>query len=282
MSDQMQRADQAHGLRRLFPPAELRIIPVAGAVPAAARVAIVVNLAASAALDGYSVLILDQSHGDVARAMGLRPRYELLHLLQGEKEFGQAALSGPGGVRVLSAARGMEMLAREGGQALALFQAFAGLSRPADLVLVNLDDPVQARPLLPGSEGELLLVARPDPAAITGAYALIKQLTRHCDLTRFRLLFVDMQEAVQAESLARHMGAVAGRFLAAQLAYAGCVPADPQYRAAELAMAAVVTHAPQSAAAAAFRRISACMPDWSSFRVRRGVANNHSLHGASQ
>ena len=165
---------------------------------------------------------------------------------------------------------------------MALFEAFTRLSRPADLVIVNLDNPAQARSLLPGNEGELLLTARSDSAAITGAYAQIKQLTRHCDLTRFRLLLLDMHDPALAEPIARHMGEVTGRFLSAQLAFAGCVPTDPRYRAAELAMAAVVTHAPQSAAALAFRRIAACMPDWSSFRVFRGSTNNHSLHGASQ
>ena len=268
MRERVRMADQAAGLRRLLRPAALRILPVAGGRDGAQRTNVIVNLAAAAALDGYCVVVLDQSKGEVARAMGLKPRYELIHLLEGQMQFPEVAVDGPDGVRVLSGARGMAALAGQGGHAQALFAAFAQLERPADLVIVNIDDPALAGALLPATDGEVLLVATPAAESITGAYTHIKQLAKHCGLTRYRLLVGDVQAAGDPRAVAENMAAAARRFLSARLTYGGCVPRDPNMRHAERARSSVVRSAPQSSAALAFRRIAADIPAWISFEIR--------------
>ncbi len=268
MLERARLADQASGLRRLLRPAALRVLPVAGGRDGAERSRVIVNLAAAVVLEGHSVVVLDQSKGEVACAMGLKPRYELIHLMEGQKRFHEVALESEDGVRVLSGARGMAELARQGGHAQALFGAFAQLDRPADMVIVNIDEPILASALLPAGEGEVLLVVSGDAPSVTGAYAHIKQLSRRGGPARYRVLVGDADEAGDPEAVARNMARVARRFLSATLTYGGSVPRDPQLQRAERALASVVRSAPQSPAARAYRRLAQGIPDWNSFEIR--------------
>jgi flagellar biosynthesis protein FlhG len=274
--------DQAAGLRRMLRAPVLRVVPVMGGRDAAQRAGTIVNLATAAAMDRNEVIVLDQSKGDVARALGLKARFELMHLLDGDMEFGEVALNGPQGVRVLPAARGLAVLAEQGGQASALFSAFTRIERPADLILINADDATTVPALMPVTDGELLLLASPAADAITGAYALIKQLVRTSGLASYRMLVGDVVDPGDAQAVAQNMAAVTRRFLSARMTYGGFIPRDQPLRQAERAGIPVVCSAPQSASAQAYRRIAAGMPDWHSFEIGGERAADMSIRTAAR
>jgi len=267
MPEPMANGDQADGLRKLLRPAMLRILPIIGGRDSSLRVSVTLNLAAAATLEGYNVVVLDQSRGDVAKALGVNPRYELIHLLDGERQFSDVAVAAPGGLRVLAGARGMAALAERNGYGPSLFAAFTMLERPANLVLVNMDDPLLAATLMPGTEGEMFLTTCASPGSITGAYALIKQLSRQRDLHRYRLLVCDVPGHADAQSIARNIDSVARQFLSARLTYAGCIPRDPNLGQAGRRCDPVVRKAPNSGAAIAYRRIAAEIAGWNSFSI---------------
>ena len=227
--------DQAAGLRRMLGPAALRVLPLVSPLPGAAQAALALRLAAGLAQVGNRVVLLDGSRGEVARALGLKARSDLLQLLEGRKEFAEVALAAPEGLRVVPAADGIDALERMGGAGYAqMFGAFAALREPADLVLLNCapGDAGTARRAA-GAGRDLVLALRTDAASVTGAYALIKSV-RHDDKRerdeaaraaprRFRLLFADAARAEAAPLFAR-MREAARRFLEVELADGGAIP----------------------------------------------------------
>ncbi len=254
--------DQAEGLRRLMCRKGLRVLPVAGGANAAERSLAIAQLAAALGAAGCATVVLDQSKGAVARALGASPRYELLHLIEGEKSFGEIAVSGSDGVRLVSASRGLARLAQTGGQGERLFGTFARLESPADLVLLNVESPEIAARVLPAGEGEVLLIASTAPESVTGAYAHIKQLVRTRGLARFRVLLADSADAANGRRVLDNIAAVARRFLGAQIAPAAIVPRDPRWRSAAGRDGALVLRAPEAPAARVLRRLASDIEAW--------------------
>lgn len=260
--------DQAASLRRILRPAALRVLPVAGA-DAVLRATVVLNLATAAAQAGHQVVVLDQSHGDVAAALGLTVRHELLDLIEGRRRFAETALAAPEGVRVLPGARGMAALAAEGARPEALFGAFLRIDQPADLVLVNVADPATAGALMPGGAGEVLLAAATDVEALTGAYAVIKQLALANGLKSYRLVLSGGAPSGTAATatVAANLAWTARRFVGARVLHASTIPDDAQLARAAAAREAVVRVAPRTPAAVAFTALAGALADWDAFEL---------------
>jgi len=210
-------ADQADGLRRMFAPSPLKVLPLAGGIAPGDRAELAGALALALGAAGLRVAVLDQSKGLVARSQALRPRYELMHLLEGHRSFDQAAETGLHGVRILSGARGMASLADEPDGASRLYALLATGSWQPQLVLMNVEDAAIAGGLLPEGEGEMLILAQPSQEALTRGYTQIKSLVQHAGQKRFRLLMSATRDARQSELAARQLCEVARRFLDARM-----------------------------------------------------------------
>ena len=84
--------DQAAGLRRLLAPRRLRVLPLASTLARDAQAALAMRIAVALEGGGRRVVVLDASRGGVSAHLGLEPRFELLHLLEGERKFDDVAL----------------------------------------------------------------------------------------------------------------------------------------------------------------------------------------------
>jgi hypothetical protein len=94
-------------LRRLLARSSSRVVTVLGARDGLGATSIVVNLAAVLARSGKDVLVLDEnlSHDNVANTLALKSRYDLLHVVRGDKNWEDVLLRGAESVRVLPVAR---------------------------------------------------------------------------------------------------------------------------------------------------------------------------------
>jgi flagellar biosynthesis protein FlhG len=250
--------DQASGLRRMLGLVGPRVLPIAGGADGRERASIVVEVAAAASAQGYSVVVLDQSKGDVARVLGLRPRYELHHLLSGEKEFNDVALESELGLRLLPASRGIAQLAEQPGQAAEFFNAFARVDPPANLVILNIEDPTSAAELMPCVDADVMLVAAPSAASMTGAYSHVKQLVLARNIVNYRVLISGVQSEPETQRTFEKLASTAGKFLRARLQLGGSVPGDSHSASMRKAESG-------SPAASAFQHLVAGLPAWNLF-----------------
>lgn len=211
------RLDQASGMRRLF---GRRAAQWSLAITGAGGTTVTLNLASALARQGQRVLILDRSRGEAATALGLSARYELAHVLDGDKTLREVLLEGPEGITLLPAARGLARCNAEGATREHLANGLGPDAAPFDVWLVNGLPP----PAEPGRETDLLLVAAPTQESITRAYTLLKEIAREGVGQRFRLVVDRAPSESAALATYRNVADAARRFLCAQLDYCGYLP----------------------------------------------------------
>ncbi|VAW44195.1 Flagellar synthesis regulator FleN, partial [hydrothermal vent metagenome] len=115
--------DQAAGLRAMqsSPVATssgsatpVRVIAVASGKGGVGKTNVSVNLGVSLSKMGKRVLLMDADMGlaNVDIMLGLQTKYNLLHVLEGEKTLEEVIVEGPGGLRVIPAASGVSRVAK--------------------------------------------------------------------------------------------------------------------------------------------------------------------------
>jgi MinD-like ATPase involved in chromosome partitioning or flagellar assembly len=216
------RDDQAAGLRRLFARRTGRVLLVAeSAWPRRGWLAL--NLAAAFSRAGEQVLVLDAEQESLAALWGARCRYELGHVLDGDRRLVDVVVPGPDSSVILPMRRGGATLARQGraGQRQ-LARVLDAFMEHDGLLVVPVPPAKLESPLWRVGGGDLLLCIGDGPVATTRAYASIKALLAQRPQPCVRIALAGTESApVRFE----HLGAVVKRFLGATLGFAGELPA---------------------------------------------------------
>jgi len=220
--------DQAAGLRSLFKRRALRILPVLPAGDAAGQGAACALLAREIAATGRNVILLDET-GACARPLGIKPRHDLLALIEGEEEFNGVALRAALNLRYVAAAQGLPMLIGAEAAGEPFFTGFLNLAEPADTLVLNLAGTAtpagqQWLPGLAASSAHVLVAGIAD-SDLTAAYAAIKQAHAGAHVPpAFRVLVSGAASEKAARTVCAKIADAARRFLGAQVEYAGFVP----------------------------------------------------------
>jgi flagellar biosynthesis protein FlhG len=209
--------DQATGLRRLFSRDTLQVLSVRGSGDCGAT-SVTLDLAAALVTLGHRPLIVDLEKGQAAIALGLKPRYELAHVLCGDKTLVEVLLTGRNGVAVLPAMRGLDRAAERGPWKQTLSEILREAPQDFNVWLIN----GIAAPIVE-TECPLLVIA-PTRDAITCAYAQIKALARDHGQREFRIVVDRAASESVALSVYTSIAETSHRFLAARLDYCGYLP----------------------------------------------------------
>ena len=247
--------DQAEGLRRLLVRPSLRVVTVVGARPGLGATSVVVNLAAALARAGKQVLVLDENlaHDNVANALALKPRFDLLNAVRDHKPGREIMLHTATGVHVLPVARAMQALSRLSGvERERLLESLTAASWGMDVVLVDATtDGHSVCASLSGDE-PLLLVLNATADGITESYALLKQLAAHTGRQAFDIVVNKARNEQEARTVFDNMAQVAQHHLQVQLKYLGSIPLDENLNEAAHWHRALVEILPAAPASHAF------------------------------
>jgi flagellar biosynthesis protein FlhG len=244
----------------------VQVIAVTGGKGGVGKTNVAVNLAACLAEAGKQVVLLDGDLGlaNVDVLLGLSPRYTLAHVLSGERTLDEILVTAPQGFRVVPAASGAADLANLDARThLALVQAFSALPIPVDVLIVD-----TAAGLGHGvtqfsqAAQQVVITVCDEPASLTDAYALVKVLSRHHGISRFRVLANMVRSAGAGRELFLRLERVTTRFLDVVLDFAGEIPEDEYLRRAVRAQRTVTAAYPASASAQAFRRFALKAVAW--------------------
>src|SRR5690554_2633616 len=107
------RQDQAAGLRRMAQPKPVKVIAVTSGKGGGGKTNVSVNLAVQLAQMGRGVMLLDADLGlaNVDVLLGLSPKYNLSHVLEGRATLEEILVEGPGGISIVPAASGLQRMA---------------------------------------------------------------------------------------------------------------------------------------------------------------------------
>lgn len=237
-------------------PHPVRVIAVTGGKGGVGKTTVAVNLAIAFAHREKKVMLLDADFGlaNVDVLLGLHPKANLHHVIQGSCNLEEVIVEGPAGIKVIPAASGIaEMAALNQETHAGIIQAFSELSQDVDVLIVDtaagISDSVTS---FIRAAQEVLVVVCDEPASITDAYAIIKLMSREHGIFRFRILANRAVSAQQGHEIYNKILKVTDRFLDVALDYMGYVPEDDYLRKAVKKQRAVVEAFPRSKSAQAF------------------------------
>ena len=220
-SSSAQRSNQRTGTR---------VIAITSGKGGVGKTNLVANLGVSLARLGKKVLVLDADLGlgNLDILLGLAPRYNLSHVIRGEKVISDVVVPGPGGIQILPASSGIQELTRlTKTQRIRIFAELDTLLDNVDVLLIDTAAGISADVMVfNASAQEIIVVAAPEPTSITDAYALMKVLSLRYSANRFNLVVNSVHNIQEAYEVFNQLRRVTDRFLDVSLQFMGHILYD--------------------------------------------------------
>ena len=209
----------------------VRVISVTSGKGGVGKTNITANLAIALARLGRQVLIWDADLGlaNIDILLGLNSRYNINHLLNGDKTLEEIIIEGPEGVKIMPASSGIqEMAALSEGQKVRLLNEFDHYNVNLDFLLIDTGAGVSSNVMYFNMAAqECIIVVTPEPTSITDAYALIKIMTTKYNEKSFKILMNLVSSAEEAKAIFTLLASVADKHLdSISLDYLGYIPRD--------------------------------------------------------
>lgn len=244
----------------------VQVIAISGGKGGVGKTNVSINLAVSLAEIGRKVMVLDGDLGlaNIDVVLGLHPKYDLSHVLRGEKDLDEIIVEGPYGVRLVPGASGIQHMAElSPAEHAGIISAFSESGADIDTLIVDtaagISDTVIS---FTRAAQEVIVVVCDEPASITDAYAIIKLLNKEYGSSRFRILANMVRTPQEGRDLYNKMCAVTDRYLDVMLSFMGAIPYDENLKKAVKSQKPVVTAFPRSKAAQAFKNLARKVESW--------------------
>jgi flagellar biosynthesis protein FlhG len=243
-------------------PEPVRVMAVSSGKGGVGKSNMVVNLALAFDKVGKRVLILDADLGlaNVDVLLGLTPRYNISHVLNGDKKLNEVLVAGPGNVRIMPASSGVQELTRlTEDQKLLFLEMLDDLEAEIDILLIDTGAGISDTVLYFNlAAQEKIVVITPEPTSLTDAYALIKVLYTRYGERHFKVLANQVRDEKMGKAIFSKISTVADHFLdGLSLDFLGCVPYDPNIPRAVIQQKPLMQAFPDSLACKAFMAIAA-------------------------
>lgn len=260
------RFDQAAGLRRMAQSKPVRVIAVTSGKGGVGKTNVTVNLAMAMAASGRQVMLMDADLGlaNVDVILGLKPMYNLSHVIHGERTLEEVIIEGPGGVKIVPASSGVKLMAELSPiEHAGVVRAFSELSCDIDTMLVDTAAGISDSVItFSRAAQEVLMVVCDEPASLTDAYALMKVLNREHGVSHFNVLSNMSRSAQEGREMFAKLAKATDRFLEVSLSYMGTVPYDEYLLKAVRKQRPVVDAYPRSRSAVAFKNLAQKADRW--------------------
>lgn len=230
----MQARDQAHSLRLIAqksPAAvfdqesaaadktnpDIRIIAITSGKGGVGKTNITVNLAIALQRLGKRVLVIDADLGlaNVDVLMGITPKYNLRHVMQGDCSLEDVVIRGPEGMLLVPGASGITELADMSDRSRELIiNNLNRITGVSDIILVDTGAGLSrnVRRFVTAAD-EAIVVTSPDPTAITDAYSMIKIITQENEDLEVKLIVNMAMNSREALEISERIVLVVKQFL---------------------------------------------------------------------
>lgn len=267
-------SDQAAGLRRMVNPNPVKVLAVTSGKGGVGKTNLSVNLSVSLARMGRQVMLMDADLGlaNVDVMLGLSPRFNLMHVLNGEKTIEDVIVKGPEGLMVIPAASGIQKMAElSPAEHAGVVRCFSELTIPLEYLIVDtaagISDTVVS---FSRAAKEVVVVVCDEPSSITDAYALIKVLNKDYGVEKFHMVANMVRSTSEGPDLYAKLSKVTNKFLDVTLEFLGQVPFDERLRLAVQKQKPITLSYPGSPASRGFVDLAKRIERWPAPRSADG------------
>lgn len=267
------QSDQAAGIRNMKKIKPVRVIAITSGKGGVGKTNLSVNIGIALAQSGQRVALLDADMGlaNVDILLGLYPKFNLSHVLSGDKTLAEIMLDGPAGLKVIPGASGIQKMAELSTiEQAAVVRAFSEIDQELDVLIVDTAAGISASVVnFARACQEIIVVLCDEPTSLTDAYAFIKLLNRDYGVGDFHVIANMVQTAQQGHALFQKLTKVTDHYLDVTLKYAGAVPHDEFLRKAVQKQSPVVVAFPGSKSSMAVKSIAEKIDSWP-FKTQTG------------
>jgi flagellar biosynthesis protein FlhG len=255
-----------------------RVIAVTSGKGGVGKTNIVANLAYTLTRLGKRVLVFDADLGlgNMDVLLGKAPRYNISHVLKGEKNIDEITVAGPGGMRILPASSGVQhMTELTAAQRMRMLSALDTLMQDIDVLLIDTAAGISSNVMYFNvTAQEVIVVVTPEPTAITDAYALMKVMSLKYAEKKFNLLVNMVSGEAEAQEVYRQLDLVSRRFLDISIDYLGCIPRDAELTRCVRGQKLVREQRPTAKASAGFDSVARNLAARPAPRLPAGYASH--------
>jgi flagellar biosynthesis protein FlhG len=218
---------EEHSRRRK---SQARVIAITSGKGGVGKTNIVANLGYALSRLGKKVMILDADLGlgNMDVLLGVAPKFNISHVIRGEKSLAEIIEEGPGNMKILPAASGIQELTQlTQEQKMQVFTDLDRLVDDMDLLLIDTAAGISTNVMdFNVMAHEIMVIVSPEPTSITDAYALMKVLSLKYSEKSCKLVVNMAASPREAQDVFRQLELVTDRFLDIHIDYLGCVLRD--------------------------------------------------------
>ncbi len=220
---------------------------------------IVANLGIAFGNQGKKVLIFDADLGlgNLDILLGLAPKYNLSHVINGNKKLLDILIPFNSHMSILPASSGIDEFSQlTNQQQLLIIKELNTVLKDFDILLIDTGAGISSAVMYFNTIAEeVVIVVSPEPTSITDAYALMKVLSIKYHSSKFKLLINQTRNAEEAKMVFMQLRTVTDRFIDISLEYLGYIQHDTKIATSVKNQRAVVSMFPNTQASVCFANI---------------------------
>jgi flagellar biosynthesis protein FlhG len=237
-----------------------RVIAVTSGKGGVGKTTLVCNLALSLAERGKRVAVLDADLGlaNCHILLGLKPQFNLSHLVEDGFNLEDIVSEGPAGIHVISGGQGVRELANlTDSQRRGLLRQMDRLEREVDILLLDTGAGISDNVLrFAAFAEEVIVITSPNIAATADAFSIIKILLEMDPAAKIGLVTNEVKDKYHAKNVFNRLNSCTERHLDYGLGDIGHVVLDENVKVANQLRDPLILSAPQSPAAQCIEAIA--------------------------
>jgi len=254
-----------------------RVIAITSGKGGVGKTSIVGNLGYAFAKLGKKVLILDADLGlgNLDVLLGLAPKYNLSHVILGERKIDEILVEGPAKMNILPASSGIQELTNlNKDQKIEILTQLDLLIDSVDVLFIDTAAGISSNVMdFNATAQEVVVVVSPEPTSITDAYALMKVLSLKYSGKACKLIVNMVRRPEEGREVFRQLQIVTDRFLDITIEYLGYVLFDGKVTKGVKTQKIVSELYPDTPASRCFADISRKIANMSPLNLPKGGSN---------
>lgn len=227
-----------------------RIVAVSSGKGGVGKTNFVTNIALVFRSMQKRVLLMDADVGlsNIDIMFGIAPKYNIKHLLSGEKSIKDIIVKTSEGIDIIPASSGIRELTQlTSVHKMRIIEELESLDNDYDIFLIDTGAGISDNvTFFCAAAHDNIVIVTPEPTSIADAYALIKVLYKEHGETNFRIVVNHTKNHKEAKETFRKLSIVAERFLGITLDWLGSLPYDEKIKEAVIAQKPYITLYPTS------------------------------------